>query len=505
MAGPITWQNVRATAGEPADAARPLAGAQQSFNGVFDTLSGILNQRLAMEQSNQGAIREANTQNYLDQVNGLKTPEALAAAAPTLEQARAALSPADRARTRAAEEARLTSIRQNVVAGQAYDAGQRETAALPVRDAAAAKAATGDTQGAIDLAMTLPDGAGRAALLSSIETARRTRMTNTQADALAALKNPNDLDAERLRTQLFPTTSATAAKKATLDATQVDLQTTDAATQVLDRQLEERLAVATGARQTSLSTTRAAIEDVARGFPGVPRNTDGSLAVNRLSPDQRLSLNDVLDIKKIPRVETLEGGDTQAIAQFNESLRKAGIKPTSITKLQPQVAAAFNTAALGPSGNDLANQERDLRVQDVTTRMNTAMFTPMTTPGASETAMDAAKAEVDKIHPVGSYRNQNWNEAIANMKGIVAKDANGKPITGADGTPIRVLPGPAAMKQILRGTENSFFGFGKGDIQDAIKAWENDAVNQKGAAAAINDSLLNAFRGVDIPKPAQTK
>lgn len=182
MAGPITWQSIRTTAGEPADAMRPLAGAQQSFNGVFDGLQNILNQRLAVEQSNNGAVQDAYKQNYLDQLQGAKTPEELAALQPTLEQARAALSPTNRAAVRGADEARTTGLRQQVTAGQTYDAGQVAYNAIPLKDQIAALVTQGKGAEAMELAKTLPERAGRAEIMSGVTKAQRTLLLQGRED-----------------------------------------------------------------------------------------------------------------------------------------------------------------------------------------------------------------------------------------------------------------------------------------------------------------------------------
>ena len=186
MAGPITWQSIRTTAGEPADAQRPLIGAQQSFAGVFDGLQNILNQRLAVEQSNNGAVQDAYKQNYLDQLQGAKTPEELAALQPTLEQARAALSPTNRAAVRGADEARTAGLRQQVTAGQGFVDAQAEHALLPLKDQVASLTASRNFTGARELAGSIPEGRGRAVILDGIAKAERGLLLQGREDSVAA-------------------------------------------------------------------------------------------------------------------------------------------------------------------------------------------------------------------------------------------------------------------------------------------------------------------------------
>lgn len=508
MAGPITWQSIRTTAGEPADAMRPLVGAQQSFNGVFDGLQNILNQRLAVEQSNNGAVQDAYKQNYLDQLQGAKTPEELAALQPTLEQARAALSPTNRAAVRGADEARTAGLRQQVTAGQAYDAGQVAYDAIPLKDRIAALAAQGKGAEAMALAETLPDRAGRAEVISGVAKAQLTFNQTQRSEALATASNPNLIREQALKAELFPVTAANARTEATLKTGQLDVQTTDNAAQVLDRSLEGELARVAGDRQTKLSNTRAQIEEVARGFPGLPRNTDGTLAVGRLSPDDRLSLDDVLLQKGYPASSAYEPSDTTEVAAFEDTLKKRGVKPTAIANLRARTVAALTTTPVAPIGTDAARIDRSQRIQETTAKLNGLQYTAANMPGASGAALDTAYTAVNDAIPAG-WENENWKKELTNFfksDGIIAKDPKTKEILkDADGVPIRVLPGPDAIKQIIRGRRD-FIGWGAADLRQELAKWKENGDNQVGAAKAVNDQMYNAIRNVDVPKtPSASK
>lgn len=79
MGNPITWQNVNQ--GDASTAWRAMDSAQRSFNGAFDDLGSILKGSEEIQAKNDVAIKNNNTQDFLNKVSQLgKTPEQLAAA-----------------------------------------------------------------------------------------------------------------------------------------------------------------------------------------------------------------------------------------------------------------------------------------------------------------------------------------------------------------------------------------------------------------------------------------
>ena len=353
MAGPITWQSIRTTAGEPADAMRPLAGAQQSFNGVFDGLQNILNQRLAVEQSNNGAVQDAYKQNYLDQLQGAKTPEELAALQPTLEQARAALSPTNRAAVRGADEARTAGLRQQVTAGQAYDAGQVAYDAIPLKDRIAALAAEGKGPEAMELAKTLPERAGRAEVMSGVAKAQLTFNQTQRGEKLAEATTPNLIEEQRLKQRLFPVTAANAEKRASVDSATLDTQGVEAGNAVLDRQIA---AATTAAAQKSASeqlVVRQKQGDVAKKL-GLGVDPSGAPDLGSLSKWDRTRLTAAITAAGLPDPFSTLSGDTASYQAHMRTLQSdPRFTPESLARNQTKIAGAFNTVMNGaPVGND---------------------------------------------------------------------------------------------------------------------------------------------------------
>lgn len=118
MARPITWQNVNAPSNS--DAVNLLRGASTGIEGAFDKFGSIIKEREATQASNQLALQNNAKNAYLDELGTLKTPEALAQREEFLSQMRANMDPAARAAVRGADEARLTSLRQQTLAGNEY-------------------------------------------------------------------------------------------------------------------------------------------------------------------------------------------------------------------------------------------------------------------------------------------------------------------------------------------------------------------------------------------------
>ena len=123
MGAPITWRNVEAA--NPGLASRPMEAATNTVNNAFDIFSKLVQQRQGIDNANMAAVEENDKQAYLDRLQQAKTPEEVAAleASGELNALAQGLTATSRAQLRGAAEARLTSTRQGVMAGQQYDDG----------------------------------------------------------------------------------------------------------------------------------------------------------------------------------------------------------------------------------------------------------------------------------------------------------------------------------------------------------------------------------------------
>jgi hypothetical protein len=117
----ITWRTLMGAS--PSEASRGFESAQRSIAGAFDQLGGLIKDREAGIKAEEDRAAEGRVQGFLDRIQGVRTPEGVAAlqASGELDALRASLRPADLARVRGAEEARTTALRQGVVAENAFN------------------------------------------------------------------------------------------------------------------------------------------------------------------------------------------------------------------------------------------------------------------------------------------------------------------------------------------------------------------------------------------------
>jgi hypothetical protein len=151
----------------PADAARPLAYANQSINAGFENLRDLLTGTEKIDKGNWEQGKVNNTNNVLDALAKYKTPEALAAAqaageVPDTTQFGAQI---DRNAVRGAEEARMGQLRTALTQQQQYDEQQNRLAHQPIFDQALAKYRAGDIAGGDALASGFPNMPQQAELM----------------------------------------------------------------------------------------------------------------------------------------------------------------------------------------------------------------------------------------------------------------------------------------------------------------------------------------------------
>lgn len=147
MAGPITWRNVSSTASGGAPSL--LAQGQQQVQQGLQALGNLVRSNVEQQRSNQAAIRESNTQDYLDRVAAtelaaLASPEGQA----ELQAARAAYGGLiDREATRNAIESRLAAGQKAAVQQGQFDDFTTERNQREAVDQLRGMAATGDNAG----------------------------------------------------------------------------------------------------------------------------------------------------------------------------------------------------------------------------------------------------------------------------------------------------------------------------------------------------------------------
>lgn len=116
----ITWRQL--VSPDDSGAFKALHAAGDTINTGFDAVNRAITSRQLANQTQEDIGRKTNISNYLDAVQQASTPEAAAAlqSSPEMKALGASVDPRDRDLVRNAIEARLTSTRQNVTAGQTF-------------------------------------------------------------------------------------------------------------------------------------------------------------------------------------------------------------------------------------------------------------------------------------------------------------------------------------------------------------------------------------------------
>ncbi len=469
MAQPITWQTVRAGS-DAAEAARPLEQSRQTFGDAFGAFQNIIAQREAVDRANVAATQEIGKQAFLDKLASAKTPEELAALQRSGELDTSALGVQARQALRGSEEARLTGLRQGAVATNTFDDMLRARAEQPVVDAVKAKILAGDIAGAqVDLnGSSLKD---KAPLQQLIHDTGRQRLGEQRADALAPFTYNTAVRADETG-------------KLTLAETQ---RTTEEA--AAQRAIEARLTAEVAKRQTESAPARAVLENVAKSFPEIPRNTDGSIAFDRLSTAQKEFLDGHLKLAKTETtVDKLIGGDTRAAAAFKDSLRKSGATPTQIAKIDPIIGSAFNTGATPVTGADADSQQRTLRAFQADEAKVTDQFGQVTNNGAKAELLKQGTEILNGITTGMTGGRERYTRALAGWL-----DKGGIDVGGGE----RVLPSPAQLQLLLSKVRTGLVFNAQSDVTSILDDWANSSEAKQGAKEVIRVRDRNRLLGID--------
>jgi len=483
MAGPITWRNVSGPS--PAEAARPLQIAQQSFNGAFDALGNIIKQREATDASNVLATDEAAKQAFLERLNGARTPDELTAMQPDILAARAALSPRNQAATRGADEARIASLRTNITAGNKFADDQLDREQAPIRDSILS-AAQRDPAKALALIEANP-GLRNAAELHKAITNREQDLTRFgwEKDRHGFAVDQN---------QRANAADARSAQSHGINIQTSQLQLNEAQQKAADneevRRLETRLADFASNYQASTAGARSAIEGEAAAFKDLPRNGDGSLNVNRMTPEQKAALNTRLTAKGLPTTDIIETGDTEATRNFLTTLREEGVRPSTIARIQSQVGPALSTAPQALVGNDADNAARAARVSEAEDEVLADRYGSISTKPHQDKLLKRGMEMISAITKPGSMARDRYTRALGTWI-----DEGGIP-TGDGG---KILPSEGQLATLLSKVDSGTFGINsfQSDITDVLNKWQNDPENIKGAAELLKSKLKNQLREVN--------
>lgn len=485
MAGPITWRNVTGGGEGQSTAARGFAQAGNTIGGAFDAFNKIIAGIEGTDAANALAREEVQKQNFLDSLQGAATPEQLAALSPALQAERALLSAPARAATRNAEEARLTSLRQQETAGNAYLDQKLDRENAPIVDQIGVLAAKGDVTGASALIQANPQLRKQAELMKAVVGGER--------------------DLKR-----FGFEEAREGRSAAADARQAEQHRMNQAVGALDldekrfnaqertqlRSFDQTLAEESAAYQAATGESKLVIGNVANRL-GLKVNGDGTPAYNSYEDADKARLNAALIAEGKPTLDTITAGDTAAAANAKQRLLQAGATQAQLATLLPRIASAFNTTPMAEIGNDAAATARKSAIDDAAADEARARLGVVSTPETIKGLREAAQPLLDRLAgDPKSYRAESYRRQLATFldeDGIEAKD----PVTGKI---TRVLPSPERLA-IIVDKVNSTRWLGPAspygdDITDELKKWKNSDEAKDAAREAIKTDATRRFKDV---------
>lgn len=335
MGTPITWQNVNGP--DNRLAAQLFEGAQQSFSGGLDRFSKIITDRESVNQGIADRARQAAQEDYLNTVQGYKTPEELQAArmSGVLDQRLAALDPRNQAAVRGAVDARVTGLQGQVTANDLFQVNQvkqpmvMENAAADVANAPISRELARNTLLSRQAVEPITNAT---ALVTANNTARAAKFTGQRAPGLEALTLQEDA----------------------LRGSQIAVDATTTAQRRQDQTIEAELARTSQNYQEGQSADRLKLGAVAKQL-GYPVNAAGAPDLGSMSNEQRLKLDVAAVQAGLTKTSSdLFAGDTKAAEAALANFRKnPNITPEAIARNQAKITGAFDSTRVGmPVGND---------------------------------------------------------------------------------------------------------------------------------------------------------
>ena len=324
----ITWQNINAPSAR--DVGRELDGAQRGLVGGFDKLAEILQQREAVNQGVADRGRAAGAQEYLNTLQGFKTPEELQAArmSGALDQAFAKVDVRNQADVRGAAEARIASLYGQAGAANKYAI---DRAAAP----GALLVAQGNTARAPEEQDLLTRAVKQRLGEEPIKSATETQINlNQQSSAVLAGK-------------LQPTTDATALQVAQNASAQATSDAADrAANDAITLRAASRRALAVKGTVPTSDTldTQQLIDEHGKSGPAARAAMVKALA-SRVGELDTNPINMLAGADKARLMGSLDANDRKAeLAKQTNSLFVVGGKNAadSLSEIGKQVQAAVN-------------------------------------------------------------------------------------------------------------------------------------------------------------------
>ena len=323
MATPITWRNVDAPDNRGVSAM--LGGAQDGINSGLGQLANILKQRESVNEANWNQQKANNTQAFLDAVGKPTTPEEFAALQKSgvLEQMRQGFgSQVDLAATRAAEEARLSTLQQRQNTNNDFLDRTLARAQLPIQEKIKTAYINGDIAGgdalvAANPGLVHPDEIAKLRVSSQDDATRR-----TQEALLRPLAYQNQVDTAKLT------------------GLQIKAQEQGIADTAKDRALTDTAAAIAASHQQNVQEIAQKQGKLAMSM-GLPVTDKGLPDFKIIDGDERMTMR----FKDAMIKNNLQmPSDTEALAGSLRTLVKSGMSSIDAAKLSAKVSPLMNTA-----------------------------------------------------------------------------------------------------------------------------------------------------------------
>lgn len=411
MATPITWRNVDAPDNRGVSAM--LGGAQDGINSGLGQLANILKQRESVNEANWNQQKTNNTQAFLDAVGKPTTPEEFAALQQSgvLEQMRKGFgSQVDLAATRAAEEARLSTLQQRQTTNNDFLDRGIARAQQPIQEKIKTAYINGDIAGgdalvAANPGLVHPDELAKLRVSSQDEVARR-----TQEALMRPFIYKNQVDTAKLNG--------------------LEIQGKEQAIKEADemRRLETRLSSAQQSYINEQQEKGKIMGRVAKEL-GLPVDIDGAPRIADMTEAQQTKLFHQATLAGVPEASAYGAGDTSAANRFYTSLTKSGeFSPTVLQKQRDRIRQIFDSTLLdGAVGNNA--QANNRASAQTTVAMEEVARNNWSTPNSPDALRDfeAISAKVPALVGDGNQRSVQKAIYTAATKGI--KTADGTYVT----------------------------------------------------------------------------
>lgn len=367
----ITWRNVGG--GDTNGALRNLIAAGQGVTNSFDSLRGVVGDMEKADKQNFDRQKETNTNTFLDALQSrYKSPEELQAAIKSgeIDQFQQSFGKnINSGAARGAADARLTSLRQQGLAGMQYDNQVTDNADQAALSRATAAAYSPDPKvraAAQEEAATISDRNKGKATQNIFQAERDLFGFGVEKNKEVRAGEAHKMDLRKGEAAINSSNASAAASRASAanssvrtQLAQVELSDAQSA-RVFSKEMQNDVRQ----HQVNTAAEKAAIREVAKqaGPSMVPVDKNGDPDLNRMDKGQIDAFNGLLAPQKLS-TRTYTDSDTDAAQRSIDKLYRNGAPQAVIDKAKANIGEWYNTAAPAAIGNSAATKAQKERQQ----------------------------------------------------------------------------------------------------------------------------------------------